>query len=148
MDMDKSTRTTTTEIVYGIDYVICILSQVMSNAVQRIDICVDSTRPVLLSEIGQLRQALLETKRKGIKLRYLTEITYDNLHYCKELLSIADELRHLSGIRGNFYVTESEYAAPSTYHEKGKSADMMIYSCSHEVSAPDGSLLIDNYDFL
>ena len=76
-----------------------------------VDVCVDRTRPVLLSEITQLRQELLDTKRRGIKLRYLTEITNDNLYYCKELLSVVDELRHLGGIKGNFYVTESEYAA-------------------------------------
>ncbi|HEY7079520.1 MAG TPA: HAMP domain-containing sensor histidine kinase, partial [Nitrososphaeraceae archaeon] len=131
--MDKANRTTTTEIVYGIDYVVCTLSQVISNAVTGIDICVDSTRPLLLSEIRQLRQALIETKKKGVKIRYLTEITSDNLYYCKQLLLIVDDLRHLSGIRGNFYVTETEYAAPSTYHEKRKSADMMIYSCSQEM---------------
>ena len=124
-DTDKTAKPTT-EIIYGIDYVVGTLLKVISNAGHRVDVCVDRTRPVLLSEITQLRQALLDTKQRGIKLRYSTEITNDNLYYCKELLSVVDELRHLGGIRGNFYVTESEYAAPSSYHEKHKSADMMI----------------------
>jgi hypothetical protein len=34
----------------------------------------------------------------------------------------------MNGIKGNFYVSEEEYAAPSTLHEKGKSSDVMIYS--------------------
>ena len=131
-DTDKSAKPTT-EIIYGIDYVVGTLLKVISNAGHRVDVCVDRTRPVLLSEITQLRQALLDTKQRGIKLRYLTEITNDNLYYCKELLSVVDELRHLGDIRGNFYVTESEYAAPSSYHEKHKSADMMIYSGNTEV---------------
>ena len=131
-DTDKSAKPTT-EIIYGIDYVVGTLLKVISNAGHRVDVCVDCTRPVLLSEITQLRQALLDTKQRGIKLRYLTEITNDNLYYCKELLSVVDELRHLGDIRGNFYVTESEYAAPSSYHEKHKSADMMIYSGNTEV---------------
>jgi len=29
------------------------------------------------------------------------------------------ELRHLNGIKGNFYLTEDEYVVPSTLHEKG-----------------------------
>ena len=131
-DTDKTVKPTT-EIIYGIDYVVGTLLKVISNAGHRVDVCVDRTRPVLLSEITQLRQALLDTKQRGIKLRYLTEITNDNLYYCKELLPIVDELRHLGGIRGNFYVTESEYAAPSSYHEKHKSADMMIYSSAKEI---------------
>ena len=131
-DTDKTAKPTT-EIIHGIDYVVGTLLKVISNAGHNVDVCVDRTRPVLLSEITQLRQELLDTKRRGIKLRYLTEITNDNLYYCKELLSVVDELRHLGGIKGNFYVTESEYAAPSSYHEKHKSADMMIYSDNTEV---------------
>jgi hypothetical protein len=42
-------------------------------------------------------------------------------------------LRHLDGIKGNFYVCETEYPAPSTLHEKGKSSDMMIYSGAKEI---------------
>jgi signal transduction histidine kinase len=46
---------------------------------------------------------------------------------------VADELRHLAGIKGNFYVSEKEYAAPATSHEEGKSADMMIHSTVSEI---------------
>jgi two-component system, OmpR family, sensor histidine kinase VicK len=35
-----------------------------------------------------------------VKLRYLTEITHDNIAACKELMTIVDELRHLDGIKG------------------------------------------------
>jgi len=39
----------------------------------------------------------------------------------------------LNGIKGNFYVSEQEYAAPSTLHEKRKSSEMMIYSNVKEI---------------
>ena len=109
------------------------LLELISGARYRIDACVDHTRPPLVAEIKQLRHAVLRTKTEGIKLRYLTEITMENLYYCKELLSIVDELRHLAGIKGNFYVSENEYAAPAVFHEKGRSADMMIYSSAKEI---------------
>ena len=64
---------------------------------------------------------------------YLTEITKDNLSYCKRLVKIASELRHLDGIKGNFYISETEYLAPATYHEKGKSASQIIYSNVNEI---------------
>ena len=41
---------------------------------------------------------------------------------------MVDELRHLDGIKGNFYISESGYLAPATFHEKGKSASQIIYS--------------------
>ena len=105
----------------------------MSNANHTIDICVDYTRPYLAIEIKRLRDAFLGAKLRGIKIRYLTEITKENLNYCKQLISVADELRHLAGIKGNFYVSEKEYAAPATSHEEGKSAEMMIHSTVSEI---------------
>jgi two-component system, OmpR family, sensor histidine kinase VicK len=80
-----------------------------------------------------LRDAFLDAKKRGIKIRYLTEITKDNLRYCKELMPLVEEFRHLPGIKGSFYISEQEYAAPATYHEKGKSADMMVHSTVREI---------------
>ena len=105
----------------------------MSNANHTIDICVDYTRPYLAIEIKQLMDAFLGTKLRGIKIRYLTEITKENLNYCKQLIPMTDKLRHLAGIKGNFYVSEKEYAAPATSHEEGKSAEMMIHSTVSEI---------------
>ena len=101
------------DIIYGIDNVMNTQLELISNARHRLDICMDHTQPHLVIESSQLRQRILDNKSKGIKLSYLTEITKDNLYYCKELLSMVDELRHLDSIRGNFYVSEKEYAAPS-----------------------------------
>jgi two-component system, OmpR family, sensor histidine kinase VicK len=105
----------------------------MCKAKLRIDVCVDHTRPYLAIEIMRLRDAFVDAKRRHVTIRYITEITKDNLHYCKEMISVVDELRHLNGIKGNFYLSEQEYAAPSTLHEKGKSSEMMIYSNVKEI---------------
>jgi signal transduction histidine kinase len=64
---------------------------------------------------------------------YVTEITKDNLPYCKQLMEMTYELRHLDGIKGNFYISESGYLAPATYHEKGKPASQIIYSNVNEI---------------
>ena len=41
---------------------------------------------------------------------------------------MVDELRHLDGIKGSFYVSESEYLAPATFHEAGKPVAQIICS--------------------
>jgi hypothetical protein len=105
----------------------------MQKAQLRIDVCVDNTRPGLAIEIKRLKDTFIDAKRRHVTIRYITEITKDNLDYCKELISTVDELRHLNGIKGNFYVSEQEYAAPATLHEKRKSSDMMIYSDVKEI---------------
>jgi phosphatidylserine/phosphatidylglycerophosphate/cardiolipin synthase-like enzyme len=123
-------------IIYGIDNVINTQLELISDARHRLDICMDLTQPHLVVESRQLRQRFLDNKTKGIKLRILTEINKDNLYYSKELLSMVDELRHLDGIQGNFYVSEKEYAAaPALFHNRSKSSSymMMIYSTTKEI---------------
>jgi signal transduction histidine kinase len=99
----------------------------------KIDACVDYTRPSLAIDIQVLREAFLDAKKRGVKLRYVTEITKDNISYCKQMMSMVNELRHLDGIKGNFYISETGYLAPATFHEAGKSAAQIIYSNVKEV---------------
>jgi two-component system, OmpR family, sensor histidine kinase VicK len=120
-------------IIHGEDNVVNTVLQIICNSKYKTDACVDNTRPYLAIEIKRLRDAFVNAKKRGIKVRYLTEINKDNLYYCKELLSMVNELRHLSGIKGNFYASDEEYGAPATFHEKGKSAEMMIYSNVKEI---------------
>jgi len=48
-------------------------------------------------------------------------------------MSIVNELHHLDGIKGNFMISESEYLAPATSHEKTKPASLIIYSSVKEI---------------
>ena len=123
-----------TEVVYGIDNVINIVLQFLSQTNNKIDACVDYTRPSLAVDFLALKNAFLNAKKRGVKLRYVTEITKDNISYCKQLLTtMVYELRHLDGMKGNFYISESAYLAPATSHEKGKPASQIIYSNVKEI---------------
>jgi two-component system, OmpR family, sensor histidine kinase VicK len=95
----------------------------------RIDTCMNYTRPPLAILIEPIKKGFLDAKRRGVKTRYLTEITNDNIPHIKELMILAvDELRHLEGIKGNFMISEGEYLAPLILYEKGKIASQIIYS--------------------
>ena len=94
-----------TEILHGEQNVVNTVLHFTSTAKSRIDACVDYTRPSLTIEIERLNKAFLDAKSKGVKLRYVTEITADNVAYCKDLINIVDELRHIDGIKGNFYIS-------------------------------------------
>ena len=122
-----------TEVLTGEQNVLNAVLQFVSNTKSEIDACIDYSRPLLAIEIEDLKKAFLDAKRRGVKLRYVTEITGHNVKYCKELVKMVDELRHLEGIRGNFYVNEAEYIAPATLHEKGKVASQITYSNVKEV---------------
>ncbi|MDP8940906.1 MAG: ATP-binding protein [Thermoproteota archaeon] len=128
--MTNNTQNTKTEIIYGVENVIDAELQFFSKTKRgKIDTCMNYTRPPLAIIIEPIKKAFLDAKSRGIKTRYLTEITNDNIPYIKELMRIAvDELRHLDGIKGNFMISEGEYLAPLILYEKGKIASQIIYS--------------------
>ena len=117
-----------TEVIYGVDTVMNTVLQFLYQTDGKIDACVDYTRPSLAIDIVILKKAFLDAKKRGVKLRYVTEITKDNIFYCKQMMTMVDELRHLDGIKGNFYISETGYLVPATFHEAGKPAAQIIYS--------------------
>jgi hypothetical protein len=84
-------------------------------------------------EIDVLRDAIVAAKRRGVELRCITEITESNLSYCKQLMTMVDELRHLNGIKGNLYLNEIGCLFPASFHENGSPASKGIYSNMKEV---------------
>jgi two-component system, OmpR family, sensor histidine kinase VicK len=122
-----------TKVLYGVETVVNTIIEFLNRSDDAVYACVDQTRPILTLETLGLKNAFLYAKKRGVKLHYVTEITKDNLSYCKQLMEMVDELRHLDGIKGNFYVSESGYLAPATAHEVGKSASQVIYSNVTEI---------------
>jgi signal transduction histidine kinase len=131
--MPLDTSTERTEVFYGEENTMGVVLHFTSRAKDKIDACIDNTRPLLAIEIKELRKSFIDAKTRGVRLRYVTEITKDNICYCKELIKIIDELRHIDGIKGNFYISETEYIAPATLHDKGKPASQIIYSNVKEI---------------
>ena len=126
-------RARRTEVLHGTEDVLDAEVRFFSNTKRRIDTCMNYTRPPLAVGIGQIKKAFLDAKSRGVRLRYLTEITNDNISYCKELIKIVDELRHLDAIKGNFMISEGEYLAPVNLDEEGKIASQLIYSNVDEI---------------
>jgi two-component system sensor histidine kinase VicK len=134
-----------TEVLHGEQNVVNTVLRFVSNAKSRIDACIDYTRPSLTIEIEEIKKVFLDAKSRDVKLRYVTEVTDDNVVYCKELLKMVNEFRHIEGIKGNFYVSEIEYIAPATLHEKGKPASKIIYSNVKEIVEYQQQYVFDSY---
>jgi two-component system sensor histidine kinase VicK len=90
------------------------IADVIRNAKKYLNICGDSALPKFtLSET--IRTGYQQAKRKGVKIRYITKITNDNLVYCKEIMKFA-EVRHLNKIVGNFVTSDRDYLGQSSGH--------------------------------
>jgi len=122
-----------TEVIRGTENVIDTVLKFASNAKIKIDACLDYTRPALVIEIEPIGKSFADVKRRGILVRALTEITPNNISSCKQLSTFVDDLRHLDGIKGSFYISETEYLAPAVSYEEGKVASQMIYTNVREL---------------
>jgi two-component system sensor histidine kinase VicK len=116
-----------TEVLYGLDNIINTNLQFLSKA-HRIDSCGDDKAAPAIIEINAYKELLFEIKSRGIKVRYITDITKYNVHYCKELMKFVDDTRHLDGIKSNFSVSETEYLDSITTVQKTQSTPHIIYS--------------------
>ncbi|MGB8033413.1 MAG: HAMP domain-containing sensor histidine kinase [Nitrososphaeraceae archaeon] len=107
-----------TEVIYGSESVMNTMMQFLSKA-NTINSCGDYKAPSANIQVEEYRKLLFDLKKRGIKLRYITDITKDNVKYCKELMSdFTYEIRHLDGIKANFSVSETEYLASATLVEE------------------------------
>jgi hypothetical protein len=86
---------------------------ILHNANSRWDYFAD-VRSLLVVPLGfeAIKKAILEAKARDIRLRFITEITQENISYTKEFIESV-ELRHLDGVKGNFGVSDAEYIAIS-----------------------------------
>jgi two-component system, OmpR family, sensor histidine kinase VicK len=82
----------------------------------------------LAVEIQGIRESLIASRNRGVRTKFITEITKDNISYCKRLIPLVDELRHVDGVKGSFYLNEIQYLAPAALHDKGKLASEIICS--------------------
>lgn len=84
------------------------------------DGCIDAIGPsMLVIPNHPVAKAFADMKKRGVRLRFISEITKDNLAYCKELMKIG-ELRHLDEVKGNFGVADGKvYHASATSIESG-----------------------------
>jgi len=104
----------------------------MSNVKRGMDIYFDHNGPSIVVELSEYNNGYIDIRKRGGKIRAFTEITKDNIHYCKELIKLVDELRHLSGVKGGIAVSESEYMA-TTLLEEVKPLTQVFFSSIKEV---------------
>jgi hypothetical protein len=95
------------------------LASFFDNARSQVLACLSSYTLTLTTDIESLQAPKRAAKERGVKLRYITDITRENLAYCKKQMEMVDELRHLEGIKGNFILSDSEFMiSPDISKEK------------------------------
>jgi hypothetical protein len=93
--------------------------------------CMDSVAPsTFVIPNHPITQVFRETKERGIRLRFIAEITKDNIGYCKELMKIS-ELRHLDEVKGNFGIVDRIYYRATAESGESGPPPLLISSSIH-----------------
>jgi two-component system, OmpR family, sensor histidine kinase VicK len=116
-----------TEVLYGAEKAVGRGIEFMLNAKKRMDVCFDTKGASIVVEIDAYRDGYAGIRKRGGRIRAITDVTKENVRYCKRLAGMVDELRHLSDIKGGIAVTEGEYMA-TTVLAKAKPLTEVIYS--------------------
>ena len=90
-----------------------------------------TTGTTLLEESQIIKKIILKLKSKGTILRHITEVTAENIEYCKEMMHIID-LRHLEGVKGGMAVSDTEYITTATIKD-GESGTQLFYSNGRQI---------------
>jgi signal transduction histidine kinase len=117
-----------TQVLDGVENANNSILQFLSNTKSRISVCSDSTGPSVSVGVELYKRATIDLKNRDVKVKHVTEINKENIHYCKDLMKMIDELRHLDGVKGNFAVSETEYLATAAALEEAKPVQQLLYS--------------------
>jgi two-component system, OmpR family, sensor histidine kinase VicK len=120
-----------TEVTHGEEKVTNVILHFLSKA-DRIDSCGDRKAASLAISVESYKKLLLDLNR-GIKTRYITEVTRGNIHYCKEMMKFTEEVRHIVGLKANFSVSETEYIDTTVAQQAGQPVSRVIYSNVKEI---------------
>ncbi len=100
------------------------LNQIISQSNEKLDFCFDKAGPLAQINNELLWNMIAQLKYKGIKLRLITEITKENVTYCKTMMRYFD-LRHIDAVKGNFGISDqNEYVGNIL---NGKPDDKLVH---------------------
>jgi two-component system, OmpR family, sensor histidine kinase VicK len=103
---------------------------------KRMQVCYDHNMPMRLIKTAPIWSTNLELDKKGIKVRFLTDIRNENLEYCKKILQEIKhvEMRHMEGVRGNFTIHDGkEMFLPFFVDRPGELLNEMLYSSQKQM---------------
>lgn len=106
-----------TEVWQGAEDVATKSLQVLYKVQKTFDLCIDVNGPSVILANEPIAEAYAGLKKRGVKIRFITEVTKGNIPHCREMMKIA-ELRHLDGIKGSFVIADgTDYAGVADTQE-------------------------------
>ena len=118
VDGKQGKQNTVSRIAYG-EETIPIIDKFAMNCRRDLNLCIDKNGPSVIINVPEISKLYVIFKVTSVQMRIVTDITSDNMGYCKQIAKKNGvELRHISGIKGNFAISDDrEYIASAVLHE-------------------------------
>ena len=117
-----------TEVIYGAENIIKHVLDIISILKESVDNCINSNGPsMFVIPDHSITKAYRELNERGVRIRFISEITRENIGYCKELMKIC-ELRHLDEVKGNFGIADGTYYTAGAKNIESSPPPLLISS--------------------
>ena len=118
-EKEELTKIREFQIIQGEEMVKRVLDHITTNCKSGLLLYGTKNLLSVILEISSYRESFTVLKNNNVNIKLLTEITADNLEYCKQFMKDFDaEIRNLKEIRGNFAVSSEFYIAINKLEEK------------------------------
>jgi hypothetical protein len=99
-----------TEVLYDPDEIVRKTVDACYAIEHTVDGCVDLNGPsIFVIPNHPVTKAYVDMKNRGVRIRFISEITKENIQYCKELMKVVTELRHLDEVKGTLELLTEKY---------------------------------------
>ena len=97
-----------TRVLHNPAKMIDVTLKIYSQLTEYMDAICDDKGPEVTITASPIWNGMIVLKNKGVRLRWITNITKDNLKWCKEFMKLI-EVRHIDGIKGAFGIHDNMY---------------------------------------
>ncbi len=104
---DKNPEPGKTTVLYNPESIVRKTLETFSWVKKSVEGSIDRSGPAIHVLFEPVWNGLNCLKEKGVKIRLITEVTAENVSYCKKLCHVC-ELRHLDGVRTNFGIADGK----------------------------------------
>ena len=116
-----------TEVIYGDQNVIKWVLRTLPTVTETIDQCGDRNGPSIMLLNERMWQEHIKMHNRGVRQRFLTDITKENVMHCKKLMEYL-EVRHLDGLIGYLSVLDGRLVTSTAYGEENKILPHLVTS--------------------
>lgn len=115
------------KVITGTEEITNFVLQGYQRTRRKLDSCLDFIGPSVVDTDYRVMKAASEMIERGIKIRLITDITKENINYCKDLSKVS-EIRHIDGIKGNFGILDEKEYIIHLIHRESEAPSQVIYN--------------------